>query len=313
LVFALFFFFMLSQQNPEIPRCSGQMLLKTALHWNLDSLCGPSLLPPDICHIPRRFDSSVEWFNTFYPFLLEDLRCDLKGLIESYGSDDDGGLQFLHPLIELIGIGSLNPIVPGHLSFEINEPSEKSYIAKNVSGLALFIRGNFPTQLKLEDILKNTEHFFVHVDSPLDPKKPLTFKCQFPQKACLAELQKSNCHNWKLVVLDNHLASLQRVCDALGRRVCPSFMEDILRGKVHEQLTESLENQEPLGNLEDLSSLPHLNESQRLAISRVLQVGIPHHPRIQIIQGPPGNAISSFSSSSKFLRDWENSDNYLPD
>jgi hypothetical protein len=148
--------------------------------------------------------------------------------------------------------------------------------------------------------LKNSEHFFVHVDSPLDPKKrPLAFKCQFPQKTFLAELQQSNCRDWKLLVLDNHLASLQRVCDTLGRRICPGFMEDIVRGEVHYQSSEDPEDEGPIGNLEYLASLPNLNESQKLAIQKVLQVGLPHHPRIQIIKGPPGTDLSSLTISHR--------------
>jgi hypothetical protein len=277
------------RQDLEVSRCSGEMLLEAVLHWSFQIISGPSLLPTNFRPIPLRFESSIEWFTTFYPFMQEDLRCNLKGLIQSYGSDDDGEVRFLHPLIK-VGYRSQGSVVSGRLSFNIKDEFEKLFIEKNVSGLALFIRGK--VEGKLEDLLLKTDHFLVHVDQCVDPiKHPHEFKCQFPKTSLLIELQESNCQHWRLLVLGSHLAGLQRVCDALGRRNRPCFMKDILRGKVHEDSIESTENQEPIGDLSTLASLSTLNQSQNIAIRNVLQVGLPDHPRIQIIKGPPGTIV----------------------
>lgn len=270
------------------PRPSGQMLLKAVLNWNFSIIRGPSLLPQNPRPIPLQFQSSNEWFNTFYPFILEDLRCRLRGLIESYGLD--GEIRVLHPLIR-VGYQSNDSLVPGSISFNIKNDSEKVFIANNASGLAIFFRGNIMNlkDKKLEDLLTKPEHFLVHIGRCIDPlNHPHRFECQFPNKSFLRDLQASSCHGWRLIILGSHLAAPQRVCGALGRRVCPLFMKDILYGEVTEDTMESPENQRAIGDLSCMTSLQSLNESQKIAILKVLQVGLPHHPRIQIIKGPPG-------------------------
>jgi hypothetical protein len=274
-----------NQADLEVPRCSGEMLLEAVLNWSFSILKGPSLIPKNYRPIPLRFESSIEWFNTFYPFIREDLRYSLKGLIENHGSDDEE-IRFLHPLIK-VRYRPDDSLLTGTISFDVKDDFEKSFIENKASGLALFIHGK--VEGKLEDVLMKTEHFLVHIDYCVDPiEHPLDFKCQFPNKSLLIDLQESNCRNWSLLILGSHLAGVQRVCDALGRRNRPPFMKDILRGKVYEHSIESPENQGPIGDLSSLTLLQTLNASQRLAIQKVLQVGTPHHPRIQIIKGPPG-------------------------
>jgi hypothetical protein len=261
-------------QQFEGVRCSGQLLYETVLHWNINIITGGTLLPRNIRPIPFLFESTIEWFNTFFPFILEDLRCSMKGLIDNFDEEP----TTLQPLIDVRQNG-FDVIVTGNLMFDIKDAHERDFIENHVNGVGLFIhqyqKGN------LLEALKSKNHFFVHIGFP-DRRDPTKFECHFPNKSLLVELQRSNCSGWKFLLLGTHLSGVHRVCDALGKRIRPQFMKDILRGKVHQS-----EGQRPIGDLNTLANSP-LNDSQNLAIERVLLVGLPDHPRIQVIKGPPG-------------------------
>jgi hypothetical protein len=267
-------------QNTEEVRCSGKLLYETVLHWDIKTLMGPSLLPRNTRPIPSLFDSSIEWFNTFFPFIVEDLRCSMKGIVDNFEEDP----ILLRPLIKVKRSGSEAAIVSGLLTFEIKDARERDFVEGNVGGVAVFVH-QYQNGNLLEALLSRN-HFFVHIGFSL-PEDPIAFECHFPQKSLLFELEDSKCSSWQLIILGTHLSGTHRVCDALGRRTRPEFMKDILRGKVHRY--------ESQGQIGDLSTLENsnLNDSQNLAIERVLLVGLPDHPRIQVIKGPPGMSIWS--------------------
>jgi hypothetical protein len=254
------------------------------LHWSTKTLTGPSFLT-NHRKIPLRFESSEQWFDTFFPFILEELRCNIKGAIENF----DENSKTLQPLIEIPNRGKGGAaIASGGLSFEISDEKERNFIENNVNGVGIFVDQYEGGDLL--EALKTKNHFFVHVDFLHRPTtatrqsaQDLRFKCQFPQKSFLGRLAQSKCEGWSFIPLDTDLSAVKRVCDAMASRVMPPFMDDILRGKVH----RDEQNNEMIGDLDSLARVT-LNDSQTCAIRNVLRVGLSGHPRIQLIKGPPG-------------------------
>jgi hypothetical protein len=266
-----------SGQEIDGARCSGFHLFEHLLHWNIKTLIGPTFLTK-MRKIPHRFGSSDQWFDTFFPFILEELRCSLRHILENF---DDEPRTF-QPMIQINHRGHTNVVI-GELSFESLNIDEKNFIEKNMCGGV----GLFVSQYEKGDLmetLKTNKHFFVHVDYRLQHSEAIRFKCQFPKNSFLKELAQSRYSGWKFILLDTHLSAVKRVCDALGSRVTPPFMDDILKGKVHQDCEA---DNKMIGNLNILDGLT-LNNSQICVIQNVLQVGLHGHPRIQLIKGPPG-------------------------
>ena len=61
---------------------SGDSLIEQVLTWQVGDFMNKNLLQTSLYKIPMKFNSAERWYNTYFPFILEEVRAQLCQIAE---------------------------------------------------------------------------------------------------------------------------------------------------------------------------------------------------------------------------------------
>ena len=283
-IFALNELYLRSYENCDR---SGKQFLQKILNWKRDDIFNDKLLLHHLNTLPKIYDSSIQWFDSFYWFVAEEMRCQLKGVMEKCISEFDS--------FAIAKISKCNKECKGSITFVVSDVQQQYKLQDVICTVILLVKksslkDSHPSS-SLFSLLNDT-HTLLSVEFPSDDAKesrggekeislPLTFNVECPQGFSTSDME-----NWTAISLCVATTTSVRLADALVRKETPTFMTHILTGKP--TYSEGYK-MNVLGFRE--TSLPFttdLNESQKIAVEQILSVGDGLISPIQIVKGPPG-------------------------
>lgn len=280
-------------ENPE-EYINQTTFIDTVLSWRLRNVNDSNLLLKDIKKIPSEFQNSKEWYSCFYPFVLEEARYQLSLAIDKTSRDMDR----IHEMqrYKFVVSNTPSPRSFDHQTITVDIEVDRDALTENdfqilndsVSSFVLIVRLKSKSKsIKLKDFVRDQEPILAHISSKFDilNEKSTKFRMQICSEFSGLLSLRDNSEHMELFLLSVGSTTSSRICDALGRRDKPTFIHDILVGKVH--VTECDEDQ--IGaNVKYDHFTTDLNDSQRDAINQIMSVGKSGIAPIQIIKGPPG-------------------------
>lgn len=261
--------------------------MREILKWKRNDILNDDLLQHQLKPLPRTYQSTPDWYNSFHSFLVEEMRCALKSVMRKNFEELDS--------FEIAKFG-----VPHHVDddvceslmrFSVDDEQQRKKLDNVVCSIALLVKITPHQQteqtITLESALQGTQHAVLGIGFPADEKAqaiPLDYKVKFTQ-SFEAEVRSFDCKEWRAILLHTNTWSSVRIADALVSNRSPYFMTDILSG------SRSFDRScgEKLASCELLEPFTqHLNESQKLVVEQVMTVGTDGVSPIQIVKGPPG-------------------------
>lgn len=283
-----------SAPTPTLGKYSSQTFFDAVLKWNVFSFSNPNLLDDQLVRVPSVFHSSSDFFEGFYPYVLEEVREEIHSLALKEFNGVRCYRTAVKPLHKSTDIDiTSNGRVRVMLHIEAGE--YLSHLQCLLPSFGLYVK-NGPTNITLRH-LKNLSHLLVSIgykegESESDKSNVVSFNADLPSTSEALNLIRDVGQGWLLHVLEVGTISPSRVCDALGRGGRrPEFMDDILSGSITSDFSVK---DRPLGDYEKAEPLVRaLNPSQRDVVARVLDAGRENVPLIQLVKGPPGTGKTS--------------------
>lgn len=260
------------------------------LSWEVKEFTNEALLQDTLVEIPNVFETAHNFYSVFLPCLLEEFRANLESAVTKK--------------LEEVRQVQANFLLKDGRAIFLNVHAEGNYseISSTMPSVGLFVeKCPAPQGLTLAKIL-TLNHVLVDISFQLDRKDErndvhyrglaetdVLFIYTLPSTRQAARLEAVNGEGWMLLLLNVGTTAPTRVHRALLREGQPALLSGILRGAATTQQQFFPEH----GNAEagqanggSNESLSDLNESQRRAVSRVLDLekSVP----IQLIKGPPG-------------------------
>ena len=270
-------------------------LVTRVINWTVADFTNEQLLRAELNQIPRTFANSCEYFQTFYPHVLEEFRSQIKQLTEK-GFDDINKYQFE------VNINKyqfeVNPQRDGAESAQltVRAGANLATVMETPPSLALIVeRSRVP--LYVSNLCK-LRHMIIAISIDRNDKKKrqelqstdVYFNARLPTSSDFTRLlsEPSDVIQWDLHILDIGTTAPVRIANALLRKEIPCFMGNILSGRFEQNImtsgialcSDDFEKSNCFSKL--------LNSSQKESIEKILDVGLGHISPIQLIKGPPG-------------------------
>lgn len=291
----------LQTSQPRVESCGSNInqfiFIDTVLSWGISNIKDSNLFTKDIRRIPSEFRNYQEWYGCFSPFVFEEMRHQLSLAMDKI--DEMHRYKFAirnrsSPSFAKGLSGTSSATATATMSIEVDRRGLTSCDFENldnsVSSFALIVRSRSKSKsIKWQDFVRDQEHTLVHINGRVDIKDEDEVSTIYTIQICsnfskLLSLN-DNSEQWDLILLSVGSTTSARICDALGRRDRPSFMHDVLTGRVQWKDCDEVH----IGaDVAYDHFTKDLNDSQREAIDQVMNVGKIGVAPIQIIKGPPG-------------------------
>ena len=285
--------------------CNSRLtLLCTVLGWKVQDFSNASLLQ-NLVRIPVEFESSQQWYETFYPFVVEEVRAQLHQVSDKGYKD---AVTYEATVIEkkrpesdalLLDLYVLVPRGSDQEKLLTESPHTLGVFVKNVGNKSRSLSGE--RLLSSEHVLVNLE-YTPSEDDPIHSRVALMepsshksiFNAVVRNSSLSQELLASGAKGWDFYMIWVGTLSAQRISDALFRSEDPTtLMGDVVHGSPQRLSGRALVVNSKTVDRSSASRpfTHHLNESQTQTIDSILCVSAEDsdEPAVQLIKGPPGN------------------------
>jgi hypothetical protein len=271
-------------------------LLDTVLSWTSSSFNNELLLVDSMKTLPPLYNDSLHWYNSFYPFILDEVRAQLETISKKEFLDI---VRYEQCILEPAASYEKDDITTSTFDIYIIFPIEVEQVTVEPFSLALLIYQCPKSITKLDSLW----HQLINIEYQLDErymklnKKEKSLIANYPDNYIFrATISTGHLFteiltkkDWSLLILGVGTLAAIRIWDSLGRSESPKLiMDDVLFGLSQYGVSGS----EMLVSSESQASsrfTSNFNISQCNAIESVLSVGSENVPRIQLIKGPPGD------------------------
>lgn len=292
----------------------GDGFIQEVLGWTAADFMNDNLIHPQLHPIPLEFESSTAWYRTFYPFLLEEMRAQVQKAVEgSFHMTPRTTAKFYHS--HKVDDVTFMSTIPAYMILPTGLDEAKFEDACTCTVGLLVNSAKGAHRDITADSLAKMLHLLVRIEFRLKPdgyrlskeeqdllrENPgcIIFNIAFPNNPTAMELLftplTKKTPQWELLAINVGTYSSIRTCNALAQQETPRLiMNDVVTGQnVCAAVSAQSRTTLPLRGADsiDISNefTASLNESQRNAVTQVLEVGSALGiSTIQIVKGPPG-------------------------
>jgi hypothetical protein len=300
--------------------CDGDGFIEDVLAWRANDFLNQELFHRNLHHSPLKFESADAWYQTFYPFILEEMRAQIQMVVEGPFLTMPRCAVNFHCAIArqpeaLAGMSSIPAymILPAGL----NKVKFEEVCTGTVGLLVSSAKGM--NRDVTTDALRTMPHLLVRIEFGLAADSPhlranekelmsrhpgsMIFSVHFLNDKIAVDLllapASSKGPQWELFALGVGTYSSIRTCNALASKDNPPLiMTDVVTGQdvcasqaaALGQRSEVLRGARAPDVCDEFTM--RLNPSQKDAVAQVLEVGSELGiSTIQLIKGPPGKSL----------------------
>jgi hypothetical protein len=289
----------------------GDGFMREVLSWRSADFLNNKLFESRLRRIPQQFSTAQAWYDHFYPFLLEEMRAQIAAVAEKdFFMVPHTPVSFVCdvpadqlPHMSVIPAYMILPTGLDETKFEEACTCTVGLLVKSTRGVSRDLtadtlrRGVTHLLVRIEFMVKEEGRWISSTESQIRRQNPgcMVFKVQFGNDTLSLALLAAppGGPKWQLYAMGVGTYSAIRTCNALAAKENPALiMPDVVTGDSCSAEPSyqpmALRGRHPPEVSDQYTSA--LNQSQKDAVTQVLEVGVQELSPIQIIKGPPGKS-----------------------